>query len=102
MLCCVALQVYLQPFQLADCLRDPDVLKMVQKAQLKLVLNEEFPEFFTICPPGSVNSTIVQVGDARRNGTIDSNITKRKVCQCSCVSLMIHRMPRDPAREGKR
>ena len=43
-------QVYLWPDQMAHCLRDPDVLDLVSKEQLKLVLIEQFPEIHTYCP----------------------------------------------------
>ena len=40
----------MQPNQMAHCIRDPDILDMVGKAQLKLVLIDRFPEIFTWCP----------------------------------------------------
>ena len=57
----------MHPDQLAHCLRDADVMEMVGKAQLKLVLIDNFPEIFTYCKTagGNVNSSIsddVQVG----------------------------------------
>ncbi len=38
------------PHQMAHCLRDPDVVELVSKEQLKLVLIEQFPEVHTFCP----------------------------------------------------
>ena len=42
-------------YQLAHCLRDPDILRMVGQGQLKLVLNHNFPEPFTFCSPGGAS-----------------------------------------------
>ena len=56
-----AAQVYMHPDQLAHCLRDADIMDLVNKAQLKLVLIDNFPEIFNFCrraqPGKSINSS---------------------------------------------
>ena len=49
----------MHPDQLAHCLRDAEIMELVNKAQLKLVLIDNFPEIFTYCrraqPGKSIN-----------------------------------------------
>ena len=48
------MQVYMHPDQLAHCLRDEVVMDLVNKAQLKLVLIDNFPEIFTFAGKKSI------------------------------------------------
>ena len=80
---CTALQVYMYSHQLAHCLRDPDILKLVRQAQLKLVLIDSFPELFTFCPRGGISNDSAQaqprvIGRSRyraHDGDIESTIS---------------------------
>ncbi len=54
--------MYVHPDQLAHLLRDAEIMELVNKAQLKLVLIDGFPEIFTFCrraqqPGVSINSS---------------------------------------------
>ena len=90
---CAGVQVYMHPNQLADCLRDPEILEMVQNAQLKLVLNDSFPELFTFCL--RLNGSVTASEKVAHAGGVNSSISAgEKVSCCKADSGNWHGMPR--------